>query len=713
MDNVPAARFQRFTAWAAVAGAWVLFVLVPLAWWPRDPYGLVKWVLMGWVTFSVFSLRLAAFFAAGGIPFRRNAINLPLATLLAWSCLSLWTGTPRYYVRWRLYELLLLALLYAALVSSASGPARRLSLASAALAGLAAVSILGIAHYAGLFAMESPWGTGLGARVYATMLNPNYLADFIVGLFPMTLALSAWNARRPGARALLVSVAAVSFPCLLFTVSWGGWAGWAVSAALCVRLAAGGRRRAALRPLAGLLALLVAALAVFLAANRRTVASDFTGMKTRALYWRASWRMIRERPFIGRGLNAFQPYAPYHLTRISAEDFPDGVPDGAVTVYEGGFAHNELLGTWVETGIVGVALLAWLMAGFFVQAARNLRHDAGPLETALNVGAVCGVSAMLVQGMVSYPFRVPASTASLALLLALVGSGAAAGGLRPSCAAAPKPLRLFLCLLSIAAGAALFPLAAKPLMGEMPYVAARYASYAGEWGRVRALCRRAFARSVTEPEAYDLLAEAEEKCGSPVGAIAAHLKKLGLKPYDVRARTGLGILYGRLGMERESERAFRGAIDLERHDSAQARVRLAESLRRRGDAAGAYRLLQGGARRHAGDWMLRNEIGILLAARGDREGAVSEFAAARAMGGGETAAYNLRLASAPGATRDGYLDLAGRDWIAERLRRARRAIRAGEMRRARGEFAAVHARYPDFPAAASALGRPQTEGGEG
>ena len=62
MDNVPAARFQRFTAWAAVAGAWVLFVLVPLAWWPRDPYGLVKWVLMGWVTFSVFSLRLAAFF---------------------------------------------------------------------------------------------------------------------------------------------------------------------------------------------------------------------------------------------------------------------------------------------------------------------------------------------------------------------------------------------------------------------------------------------------------------------------------------------------------------------------------------------------------------------------------------------------------------------------------------------------------------------------
>jgi len=132
IDTHTRMSLSRITAWAVVIGVSALFVLVPLAWWPKDPYGLIKWVLVGAVTIAVASLRLAAFFSSGETPFRRNAINLPLALLLAWSCLSLWIGPDRYYVRWRLYELLLLALLYAAIVSSAYSPGRRLFLAAGA-----------------------------------------------------------------------------------------------------------------------------------------------------------------------------------------------------------------------------------------------------------------------------------------------------------------------------------------------------------------------------------------------------------------------------------------------------------------------------------------------------------------------------------------------------------------------------------------------------
>ncbi|MEI6634001.1 MAG: O-antigen ligase family protein [Chlamydiota bacterium] len=706
-----AVDFPRISAWAVVIGVSALFVLVPLAWWPKDPYGLIKWVLVGAVAIVASSLRLAAFFSSGEASFRRNAINLPLALLLLWSCLSLWIGPDRYYVRGRLYELLLLALLYAAIVSSADSPARRLFLAAGALAGLSAICLLGIGHYAGLFSVQSPWGTGLGTRVYATMLNPNYLADFIVGLFPMALALFVWHAPGGRSRALLGAVAAVSFLCLLFTVSWGGWFGWSISVGVCVSLARGRcRLHAATRPLAALLALLFAALGVFLFANRHTVAADYTGMKTRSLYWRASWAMIREKPFVGHGLNSFQPYIPDHLTKIIAANFPDGVPEGGVTVYEGNFAHNEVLGTWIETGLIGLALLVVLLVRFFAQAARNLACGAGPRETALNVGAVCGVAAMLGQGMVSYPFRVPASTVSFALLLAFVGSGTASRSCRVSCAAVPPPVRALLALIALAAGLALLPLAARPLRGEVPYVEARYASYAGAWERVRARCREAFTYSVTEPEAYDLLGEAEERCGSTPGAIAAYQRKLELKPFDAHARTKLGILYDRLGMERESERHLRAAVALERHDSAEARVRLAESLARRGRDEEALRLLREGVRRHGSDWMLRNGLGIACAARGDRGGAEREFSAARARGGGEAAAYNLRLATGPRPpgtlpARESFIGLAGRDWIAERLRRGREARARGDMDRAREEFRAVQTRYPDFPAAASALGR--------
>jgi hypothetical protein len=430
------------------------------------------------------------------------------------------------------------------------------------------------------------------------MLNPNYLADFIVGLFPLSLAFFVFHAPRLRHRAVLAAVAFSSFLCLLFTVSWGGWLGWLVSVGVCAGIARGRcRARAAMPRLAALVAVLFVCFGAFLFANRNTVAADYTGMKTRLLYWRASWAMICERPVVGHGLNSFQPYIPRYLTEIVAADFPDGVPEGGVTVYEGNFAHNELLATWLETGLVGVVLLAWLLAAFFTQAARNLSRDAGPLEAALNVGAAGGVAAMLAQGMVSYPFRVPASMVSLAFLFAVVGNGAAAVPLRLSCARLPAAARALLALLAAAAGAAFLPLPAAPLVGERPYVEARYASFSGAWERARIRCREALARSVTEPEAYDLLGEAEERCGSPGGAIEAYRRKLGLKPYDVRAHTRLGVLYGLVGMEAEAERHLREAVALERHDSAEARLRLAWMLSRRGEEAGARRLLDEGRRR--------------------------------------------------------------------------------------------------------------------
>lgn len=590
--------FHAAASRAAVAGVATLFVLVPLAWWPKDPYGLVKWTLVGMVATLAASLRLASFLAAGETPFRRNAMNLPLFLLLAWSCLSLWSGPPAYYVRWRLCELLFFALLYVALVAGADTPGRRTLAAAGALAGLAAISLLGIGHFAGLFGVESPWGTGLGRRVYATMLNPNYLADFIVGLFPLSLAFFVFHAPRLRHRAVFAAVAFVSCACLLFTVSWGGWLGWLVSIGVLAGFARGRcRRGAALPRFAALVALLFACFGAFLFANRHTVAADYTGMRTRLLYWRASWAMIRERPVVGHGLNSFQPYISRYLTEIVAADFPGGVPEGGVTVYEGNFAHNELLATWLETGLVGVALLAWLLGAFFSQAARNLSRDAGPLEAALNVGAAGGVTAMLAQGMVSYPFRVPASMTALAFLFAVVGSGAATVPLRLSCVRLPAAGRAVLALLAAAAGPALLPAIASPLRGERRYVEARYASFAGAWERARSRCREALRRSVTEPEAYDLLGEAEERCGSPGEAIEAYRRKLELMPFDVRAHTRLGVLYSLLEMEAEAERHLREAVSLERHDSAEARLRLARMLSRRGGEAEARHLLEEGRRR--------------------------------------------------------------------------------------------------------------------
>jgi len=705
---------SRISAWCTVLGVSLLFILVPLAWWPKDPYGLIKWVLVGVVAAGSAGLWLASSLADGRLSARRNLINLPLALFIAWSVISLWTGPPRCYVLRRLSEISFLALLYVALLSVCGEKRERMILIVASLLGLSTISILGIFHYAGCLPMESPWGAGLGRRTYATMLNPNFLADFIISLFPMALSCFVFASRRRAACLLLIAVLMVSTVCLLFTVSWGGWLGWLVSVILCGSFALTRcRAHAMVLRAAAILAVLLGIGAWFLYVNRSTIASDYSGMKYRALYWRASLAMIRERPLIGFGVNSFQPYIPRYLTAIIASDFKDGFPaDGkTVAVYEGVFAHNEYLAVWLELGIIGFGLFIWLLYRFFSQALNNLSRNGGATEAAITVGAMGGVAAMLAQSIVSYPFRVPASTVSLALLLALVGSGAGTRAARISFLKAPMLLRWLLALLLAGACAVLIPRLARPLTGERLYVEARYASYAGNWAMVRDRCRASLEYSVTEPEIFDLLGEAEEQLGSYREAIQAYTSALELKPYDVRTNVKLGMLYDRLGAEDRAVSHLAAALLLERHDSVEGRVRLAGILERQGRGDEAIALLRDGLRRHRADWVLRNALGIARASRGDPENAAREFLAAQEHGESPVPRYNLRILERYGTSEKERGRLQGMliglpqyEWLQGCLGRGRAALKRGYHETAREEFQRALDKYPEYAPALSNMG---------
>jgi len=616
--------FPPFSSWFTVLGVSMLLVVVPLAWWPRDVYGLIKWVIVFIVATAAAAVWISSSLLSGEFSIRRNGINLPLALLLLWSSLSLWTGTHRWHTERRLAELAAFALLYAVIANTAGTRRGRAFLVASALTGVSAISLLGVAHYVGLFRLDSPWGTGLGRRVYGTMLNPNFLADYLTSIFPLALSLFALSGTR-GAGVLPAGAMAASFLCLLFTVSWGGWSGWFVSAMVCLRIglprcpSPSARARLAI-PVAVLAALLV----LFMYLNRSTVAADSSGMRSRFLYWRASLAMIRERPIIGFGLNAFQPNIPKRLTAVIASDFPDGVPAGTVTVYEGNFAHNEPLGIWLETGIVGLAIFVWLVVRFYAQAMRNLRSAGHGEEVAIGIGAIGGMTAALVQSLVSYPFRLPATTVSLALLMGLVGSGAATRTTRVGFGAVPAAARWILAAAVVAGWIALVPRVTRPIGGEDLYVRARHASAYGDWRFARDRCREALRHSITEPELFDLLGESEERLGNYRGAVDAFQRKLALKPYDVYANVKLGRVYDVLGMEERAAERFAAALALERHDSADGRVRLAEVLLRRGRTGEALGLLREGLRRHRSDWMLRNALGIACASGGDRAAAATD-----------------------------------------------------------------------------------------
>lgn len=703
---------SRISAWCTVLSVSLLFILVPLAWWPKDPYGLIKWVLVGIVAAGSAGLWLASSLAEGRLSTRRNRINLPLALFIGWSVISLWTGPPRYYVLKRLSEISCLALLYVTLLSALGDERRKVTLIAASLLGLSTISILGIVHYAGCLPLESPWGTGLGRRTYATMLNPNFLADFIISLFPMALSCFIFASRRRAASLLLIAVMIVSTACLLFTVSWGGLLGWLVSVILCVSFVRTRcRPHAMVGRAAAIIALLLGIGAAFLYVNRSTIASDYSGMKYRMLYWRASLDMIRERPLIGFGVNSFPPYIPKYLTAIIAHDFKDGFPsDGkTVAVYDGLFAHNEYLAVWLELGVIGFGLFIWLLYRFFSQALNNLARNGGETEAAIMVGAMGGVAAMLAQSIFSYPFRVPASTVSLALLLAFAGSGAGTRAARVEFLKIPRLLRWLTALLLLGGCAVLIHRLVLPLTGERLYVEARYASYAGNWAMVRDRCRAALEYSVTEPEIFDLLGEAEERLGSHREAIQAYASGLELKPYDVHTDMKLGMLYERLGVEDKAVSYLVAALLQERHDSAEARIRLAGILDRQGRGDEAFALLRDGLRRHRAGWGLRNALGIAYASRGDQENAAREFLAAQERGESPVPRYNMYILEQHGTSgreqlRGTLIGLPQYDWIQGCLGRGRAALKRGNREAAREEFQRVLDRYPEFPPALSNMG---------
>jgi O-antigen ligase/tetratricopeptide (TPR) repeat protein len=703
---------SRMSAWCAVVGVSLLFILVPLAWWPKDLYGLIKWVLVGIVAIVAAGAWLATSLAEGSISIRRNLVNLPLALFISWSILSLWMGPSRYYVLRRLSEVSFLALLYVALLPALRERSARMTLIVAALVGLSTISVFGITHYFGCLPLESPWGAGLGRRTYATMLNPNFLADFIISLFPMAFSCFIFTARGRAVRNLLVVVMLLSTVCLVFTVSWGGLLGWLVSIILCVSFARTRcRRYAMVARVALIVAVLLGIVAAFLYVNRDTVTSDYSGMKYRMLYWRASLAMIRERPILGFGVNSFQPYIPKYLTEIIASDFKDGFPaDGkTVAVYDGLFAHDEYLAVWMELGIVGLVFFIWLFYRFFAQGAKNISLNGGALESAIAVGAMGGMAAMLAQSIVSYPFRVPASTTSTALLLAFVGSGAGTRVCSIDLSAIPRVLRWLGALLLAAACVMLVPRVTHQLAGERLYVEARYASFVGNWPVVRQRCHAALEYSITEPEIYDLLGEAEEHLGLYEDAVRTYLSGIELEPYDVHKLMRLGIVYDKLGQEDMAVRYLRAAYALERHDSAEARIRLAEILDRKGEGDEAVALLMDGLRRHRTDWNLRNALGIAYASKGDLTGAMREFLAAQERDENPVPRYNMYVLKRYGTPRGGrsqemFMGLSQYVWVRERLNKGRSYLKRGKREAAREEFQGVLDRYPDYAPALSNMG---------
>lgn len=294
-----------------------------------------------------------------------------------------------------------------------------LHLFAALCGGLLLQSLIGILQYAkkgdlGLqvlgeatmetleYANKATYGDGGSTfRIGALMGHPNIFAGFIILIAPMLFAMLM--ARLPMEKKLPIgAVLGAALLALLLTLSRSGWMAFALSVPIvvgCMLWDHRSRRRAlAMTAVSGVLGLF-GALAAAPAIMRRFTESDPGAVDFRWEWMGVAWQMVKDNPLFGVGLNSFV----FQLPGRSRYGGTEGLNQTFGSVWP--VVHDVYLLIWAEQGTLGFACFIGLLACVLWTAWRNTRACADPLLHALNVGALAGICANIVDGFGSFYLR--------------------------------------------------------------------------------------------------------------------------------------------------------------------------------------------------------------------------------------------------------------------------------------------------------------------
>jgi putative inorganic carbon (HCO3(-)) transporter len=259
-------------------------------------------------------------------------------------------------------------------------------------------------------------------RVYSYLGNPNLLASYLLPAITLSIAaVFVWRGRLPKALAALMVM--INCACLYFTDSRGGWIGMvALSATFLLLLYYWFKDYLSpfwgkwLLPLVfGSLAGLLFVALLFVEPLRLRVLSIFAGREDssnnfRMNVWAAVMDMIRDRPLIGigPGNEAFNKIYPLYMRpRYTALS-----------------AYSIILDTAVETGLIGLSCLLWLIVVTVNQGVRQihrLRVNSDSQGFWL-MGAIAAMAGILAHGCFDTVFHRPEVNTLWWLMVAIIAS---------------------------------------------------------------------------------------------------------------------------------------------------------------------------------------------------------------------------------------------------------------------------------------------------
>jgi len=229
-------------------------------------------------------------------------------------------------------------------------------------------------------------------RVVSTFENPNVLAEYLIMILPLMIAIFLFS-KKINQKLVFLMMTGVSGLCLIFTWSRGAWLGFLIGMLLFLLIY---HRKSMILLLGGLISLPL--LPVVLPQN---IIDRFlsigniqdTSTSYRVNIWRAVIEMIKDNfsSGIGIGEGAFTVvYPKYSLAGI--ESAPH--------------SHNLFLQIIVEIGIFGLiiflaAMIIYMQNNFslYKKLGDNIKYTETKL---LSAAGFCGIVSVLIQGMTDY-----------------------------------------------------------------------------------------------------------------------------------------------------------------------------------------------------------------------------------------------------------------------------------------------------------------------
>jgi len=338
-------------------------------------------------------------------PFRFPAEAFFFVVLLVSSLLLAYFSMYKTLAFYEIIRMVKVGLLYLLLVNTVRSKSQLRVVILALLAGALLQCIYGLMQYSGIsFGLERLGESGISAteligretasRVGAMLGHPNMFASYLVMLLPFSLTLLFV----PGPflqRSLAGAVMVTGSVALVLTLSRGGWIGFAFGV-VAVYFMATVLRRLRLKGIGIRVALLVmlgsVGFAFFGKIMDKFTLSDPGSVSSRWELMEIAYKMIKENPWFGVGLNAF--------TFVMEDYDQSGIVWGKMLPP----VHNIYLLLWSEQGSLVFAAIVLLLLTVLVSSFRNLRCR-DPYLLAANVGLGIGFLSVLIQALADWTLK--------------------------------------------------------------------------------------------------------------------------------------------------------------------------------------------------------------------------------------------------------------------------------------------------------------------